>query len=134
MHRPDGQVLDQRVKILGGDGARVVLLGDVRVAEAAEVHGVDAVMGGEKRDELAEGPPRLRESVNQEHGSALVSGGDVVQSRAVHRCGLVPNAGDRCSVEIHERLLASSGIDNQVVTIATDKQPRLSISFRRRYD
>lgn len=52
MHRPDSQVLDQRVKILRGDGTRIVLVRDGRVAEPAQVHRIRPVTAGEQGDEL----------------------------------------------------------------------------------
>src|SRR6516162_6047061 len=102
-------MLDQRVKVLGGDRTGVVLVSDVGVTKTAKVDSVDTVPGGEQRNELAEGPPRLRESVDQEHRDDLVSCGDVVQLRAVYCRNFVPGTGDGCLAGIHERLLNSAG-------------------------
>ncbi len=66
---------------------------------------MDAVVGGEKGNEPAEGPPGLRESMHEEHRSSVVAGGHVVQLCAVDLRGGVPHLGDRCVVESHGSLL-----------------------------
>jgi hypothetical protein len=93
----------------------------------AKVHSVDAVPGGQQRNELVERPPRLRESVHQEHRDALVSCGGVVQLCAVHCRSFVPGTGDGCLFGIHERLLKSHEVcDNQVVISGRDKRDLLA--------
>ena len=84
------RIVEAYIGQVGGDQAPVdpaPILIDPGVevpAEAAKVHGVDAMVLGEERDELAEGGPRLRKAVHEKNRRAGRSGCDVVQHRVVH--------------------------------------------------
>ena len=71
VHGADAEVLDELVQVFGRGGAVVVGVCGAGVAEAAQVDGEDPVAGGQQRDELVEGPPALREPVDEQDRRAL---------------------------------------------------------------
>jgi hypothetical protein len=62
----DAEVLDELVQIFGSGGAVIVAICGAGVTEPAEVDREDPVAGGQEGDELVEGPPALRESVDKQ--------------------------------------------------------------------
>jgi len=99
VHRPDVEVGDQLVQVLGRGRAVVPAGPVVRVAEAAQVDGEDPVVRREQRDEPVEGPPGLGEAVDQQDRRSAGARGDVVQLGSV---GLGAVVGD------HDSLLNST--------------------------
>jgi len=86
--------LDELVQVFGRGGAVVVAGLVVGIAETSKVDRDDTVGIRKKWDQLVEGPPRLRETVHEQDRRAFRSRGDVMQERAVHRCGVVFDLGD----------------------------------------
>jgi hypothetical protein len=64
--RTEAEPLDQLVQVFGRGRAVVRAGSGVRVAEAAQVDGDDAVAGREQGHQLVEGPPGLGEAVDQQ--------------------------------------------------------------------
>lgn len=92
--RADAEVLHQVVHVLGGDGGVVAAIGGAGVAEAAKVHGENPVRPRQQRDQLAEGPPRLRPPVGEQNRRATSASGHVVEPGSVDVGQVVGGAGD----------------------------------------
>ena len=84
---------DQKVQVLGRGLAVVGAWSVVRVTEPAQIHCIDTVAGGEQRDELAEGPPRLGEPMDQQNWSSFSARRHVVQLSPVDLGVMVRDPG-----------------------------------------
>ena len=77
--RPDPELPDEKVQVLGRRRAAELARLVAGVTEAAQVDGEDPVAGREQRDELPEGPPGLGKPVDQQNRRSAGPRRDVVQ-------------------------------------------------------
>jgi hypothetical protein len=89
VHRPDIQMPNQCVQVLGNGGATIANPGRVGGTKAAKIEGKHPVRTGQDRDELVEGPPGFGPAMHQHNGRAGATSRHIMQPRAIDRGEMV---------------------------------------------